>query len=86
VLTDAGRRVTEQISATRLDTLTTALDRMTDQEQASLHFLLGRVMDAVVRKKVGGPWICRQCDFAACERSSGLCPAATAAQARAGGQ
>ena len=82
VLTTTGRRMAEQIGQARLETLTALVDELSPEEQASLLEMLGRVMQTVVQQKSGGAWICRQCDLAACERSSGHCPAANAARAK----
>ncbi|HEY0815269.1 MAG TPA: MarR family transcriptional regulator [Pseudonocardia sp.] len=85
-LTAGGERLADQITAARL----TALDRLTAgltaAEQRTLVELLGRVLANVVDTKNEGAWICRLCDTSACGRSDGLCPTATAATRRFGGE
>jgi hypothetical protein len=82
MLTDAGRRAAEAGAAARMAYLRDSLATLTAAERETLDHLLGRVMAAVVDRKDGGTWICRQCDLAGCERSSGRCPAMNAAAAK----
>ena len=84
VLTEAGQRAAERITAARAALLTGALDGLSPAERETLHALLGRVMATIVRGKEGGAWICRLCDLDACGRATGHCPAATAAAAKHG--
>jgi DNA-binding MarR family transcriptional regulator len=81
-LTDAGKRVAEQVTAARAALLTSLLDELSPAEQETLHALMSRIMANVVRGKEGGAWICRLCDLEACGRASGHCPAANAAAAK----
>ncbi|GAA4379250.1 hypothetical protein GCM10023152_26530 [Agromyces bauzanensis] len=68
-----------------------ATSGLTDVEAAALEELLAklvaaRVEERVERRRAGdsGPWWCRTCDFAACGRPEGRCPAhATAVRAYA---
>lgn len=83
-LTDAGQRVAGQITAARAALLASALDELSPAERDTLHTLLSRIMASMVRSKEGGAWICRLCDFGACGRASGHCPAANAAAAKYG--
>ena len=83
-LTDAGQRVAGQITAARAALLASALDELSPAERDTLHSLLSRIMASMVRSKEGGAWICRLCDFGACGRASGHCPAANAAAAKYG--
>jgi DNA-binding MarR family transcriptional regulator len=92
LLTEAGRSAAEAGAAARIAYLRDSLATLSPAERATLDGLLGRVMAAVVDRKDGGAWICRQCDLTACERSAGHCPAMNAAvntamakQAAAGG-
>lgn len=82
VLTDAGRRVAEQVGAARAALLTSALDGLSPAERETLYALMSRIMANVVRSKEGGAWICRLCDVGFCGRASGHCPAANAAAAK----
>jgi DNA-binding MarR family transcriptional regulator len=82
ILTDAGRRAAEAGAAARMAYLRGSLATLTATERETLDHLLGRVMAAVVDRKDGGAWICRQCDLTACERASGRCPAMNAATAK----
>jgi DNA-binding MarR family transcriptional regulator len=82
ILTEAGRRAAEAGAAARLTYLRDSLAPLTAAERETLDHLLGRVMAAVVDRKDGGAWICRQCDLTGCERSSGRCPAMNAATAK----
>ncbi|MGF7236577.1 MAG: MarR family winged helix-turn-helix transcriptional regulator [Frankia sp.] len=84
VLTDEGRRLAAELSATRARTLEGLLNGLSGDERKTLHSLLGRVMANVVEAKDGGAWICRLCDLAACGRAEGHCPAANAAARRYG--
>jgi DNA-binding MarR family transcriptional regulator len=82
MLTEAGRRAAEAGAAARMAYLRDSLATLSPAERATLDGLLGRVMAAVVDRKDGGAWICRQCDLTACERSDGHCPAMNAAMAK----
>lgn len=82
ILTDAGRRAAEAGAAARMAYLRGSLGTLTAAERETLDHLLGRVMAAVVDRKDGGAWICRQCDLTGCERSSGRCPAMNAGMAK----
>jgi rubrerythrin len=82
ILTDAGRRAAEAGAAARLIYLRDSLATLTVAERETLDHLLGRVIAAVVDRKDGGAWICRQCDLTGCGRSSGRCPAMNAATAK----
>ncbi|MET0864051.1 MAG: MarR family transcriptional regulator [Nakamurella sp.] len=80
ILTERGRAVAGELRIARLASLQGMLTGLTDDEQETLHTLLGRVMGTIVEQKSGGAWICRQCDLAACERAAGHCPAQVAAK------
>lgn len=85
VLTEAGERVAQQITAARATLLSSVLSDLSAAERETLHALMSRVMAGVVRRKEGGAWICRLCDLGACGRASGHCPTANAAAARYAG-
>jgi DNA-binding MarR family transcriptional regulator len=82
VLTDAGERVAQQVTAARAALLSSVLDDLSPAERETLHALMSRIMASIVRGKEGGAWICRLCDLDACGRASGHCPAANAAAAK----
>ena len=82
LLTEAGKRAAQQITAARAALLRGVLDELTPAERDTLHSLMSRVMANVVSSKEGGAWICRLCDLDACGRPAGHCPAASAAAAK----
>lgn len=82
LLTEAGKRAAQQITAARAALLRGVLDELPPAERETLHTLMSRIMASVVRSKEGGAWICRLCDLDACGRASGRCPAANAAAAK----
>lgn len=84
-LTPRGEAAAANVSAARADVLDGALNDLTEDERATLHALLGKVMGTIVRGREGdNAWICRLCDTRACGRPQGLCPAATAAAEKYG--
>jgi DNA-binding MarR family transcriptional regulator len=82
ILTEVGRRTAEAGAAARMTYLRESLSTLTAAERDTLDGLLARVMTAVVDRKDGGAWICRQCDLTGCQRSAGHCPAMNAATAK----
>jgi DNA-binding MarR family transcriptional regulator len=88
-LTAAGRRRAGRARAARDAIVQQATSGLTAGEAATLERLLAklveaRVADRVERRGAGEPaaWWCRTCDFAACGRAEGRCPAqVTAARA-----
>jgi len=82
LLTEAGKRAAQQITAARAALLRGVLDELTPAERDTLHSLMSRIMANVVSSKEGGAWICRLCDLDACGRLAGHCPAASAAAAK----
>lgn len=84
VLTEAGERAAERITAARAALLTGALEGLSPAERQTMHSLMGRVMANIVAGKEGGAWICRLCDLDACGRSAGHCPTANAAATKYG--
>jgi DNA-binding MarR family transcriptional regulator len=86
-LTAAGRRRARRARAARATVLRHALTDLDADEAASLEHLLERVVAARVRARIerraeghAGPWWCRTCDFSACGRPAGHCPAQIAAR------
>jgi DNA-binding MarR family transcriptional regulator len=88
-LTARGRRRAQEARAARDEVLHQATGRLTADEAAALEHLLEKLVSArvesrVERRRAGEPgaWWCRTCDFAACGRPDGRCPAqVTAARA-----
>jgi DNA-binding MarR family transcriptional regulator len=89
-LTSAGHRRAVAARQARDQVLQQATRGLTGAEAATLEALLARLVEARVaerieRRRAGEPgaWWCRTCDFAACGRPEGRCPAqVTAARAR----
>lgn len=90
-LTPAGRRTARRILAARRDAVQGALQELSDRERRSLmrlaEALTGQLVDQRLDDRVRGNapssgWLCRLCDFDACGRPDGLCPAAERTRAR----
>jgi DNA-binding MarR family transcriptional regulator len=90
-LTPAGRRAARRILAARHEVLHAALEGLSEQQRRSLmrlaETLTGNLVDLKLdeRGRPNAPasgWLCRLCDFDACGRPEGLCPAAQRARAR----
>jgi MarR family transcriptional regulator, negative regulator of the multidrug operon emrRAB len=88
-LTTKGRKRSRQARAARDEVLSSASSGLTVDEGRALEALLDKVVSARVASRVEcrqakdiGAWWCRTCDFTACGRPEGRCPAQlTAAQA-----
>jgi MarR family transcriptional repressor of emrRAB len=81
-LTGRGRRRAREARAARDEILHQATGRLTAAEADTLEGLLDKLVTARVgtraeRRRAGEPgaWWCRTCDFAACGRPEGRCPA-----------
>ena len=90
-LTPAGRRTARRILATRRQAVHDTLEGLSEQDQRSLMRLAEVLTAQLVDLKLGerdrgnapsSGWLCRLCDFGACGRPDGLCPAAQQAAAR----
>jgi DNA-binding MarR family transcriptional regulator len=91
-LTPAGQRAARGILAARYGAVHSTLEGLSDQEQRSMiglaEALTAQLVDLKLDERarrstsVSG-WHCRLCDFGACGRPDGLCPAAQRARARA---
>jgi rubrerythrin len=87
-LTRRGHQRARQARAARDRIVTSATSALTVAQARTLEALLDKLVSARVtsrleRRRAGeaGAWWCRTCDFAACGRPSGRCPAqATGAQ------
>ncbi|MFE3988858.1 MarR family winged helix-turn-helix transcriptional regulator [Nocardia tengchongensis] len=83
-LTRRGREMAAQILQTREKSLTTALSALSADEIDNLASALDTMLTTVTlaraeqrsaqRSGRPQPWLCRLCDFAACDRSEGDCP------------
>ena len=88
-LTMKGQRRALQARAARDEVIVSAINSLNVSEGQSLEALLDKVVSARVARRIerrrageGGAWWCRTCDFAACGRPQGHCPAqVTAMQA-----
>ncbi len=88
-LTRMGQRRAREARAARDQVIASTTSGLTVQEGQTLEALLDKLVSARVASRVerrrteqGGAWWCRTCDFAACGRPQGRCPAqVTAAQA-----
>ncbi|WP_051247403.1 MarR family winged helix-turn-helix transcriptional regulator [Nocardioides halotolerans] len=85
-LTAAGRRRAAAARAARDKVVRQATGDLSDGDAETLEGLLERLVAArvavrVERRRAGeaGAWWCRTCDFAACGRPEGRCPAQVAA-------
>ena len=86
-LTPAGRRRAREARAARDAVVQQATGDLTAEEATMLEGLLdklvaARVASRIERRKAGesGAWWCRTCDFAACGRPEGRCPAQLTAE------
>jgi MarR family transcriptional repressor of emrRAB len=88
-LTPAGRRRAARVRRSRDEVINDTIDDLDPLQVRSLEALIDqlvrtRVVIRMERRRAGvaGPWWCRTCDFSACGRDRGRCPAhATATQA-----
>ncbi|QIG43462.1 winged helix-turn-helix transcriptional regulator [Nocardioides anomalus] len=93
-LTATGRERAAAARAAREAVLAETVAGLDEDERVQLEALLGAVVEARVRARVadrraggeGGAWWCRTCDFGACGRPEGRCPAQQAAAAAAPAQ
>jgi DNA-binding MarR family transcriptional regulator len=81
VLTAAGRRAAQRISAARAEVLNDSLRVLSAAERDELEPLIGKVLAGLIRGPGAVRWLCRMCDTGACEREEGKCPVANAARA-----
>jgi MarR family transcriptional repressor of emrRAB len=88
VLTAKGRRAARRVLAARSEAIHGVLDLLTGAERASLRPIVERMLGVVTlarlaeRERGHEPvdgWLCRLCDFEACQRDRGACPVANAA-------
>ena len=89
-LTPTGKSSALRVRMAREAAISRAIEQITDGERATLTALCERLIAGVTRQRLelraagrtpAGGALCRMCDFAACGRDAGLCPAAQAAGA-----
>ena len=90
VLTEEGRRQAAEAREARLSTLHDVVAVLDDRERQAFAGILEKLVGPVVSRRLEawaagldppGGWMCRLCDFVACERDEGSCPVANAARA-----
>jgi DNA-binding MarR family transcriptional regulator len=90
-LTPAGRRTARRILAARREALQATLEGLSERERQLLmrlaEALTGQLVDLKLDERARGnapssAWLCRLCDFEACGRADGQCPAARRARDR----
>ena len=88
ILTASGRSAARRILRARADAVEATLAGLTQAERRSLTALAERLTSDLAafrleERRLGrspaGGWLCRLCDFEACGRPHGRCPAATRA-------
>jgi MarR family transcriptional regulator, negative regulator of the multidrug operon emrRAB len=79
-LTPRGRRVARRVRRARSAAIEEMLVDLSAADRASLSRLIEKMVGTVVRSRLAGDeaaggWLCRLCDFEACGRPMGRCPA-----------
>ncbi len=82
VLTDAGVRAAEQVSAARTAVLLRTLSVLSPEERATFDDLVGKMLVGLMRGPGATRWVCRLCDVGLCRGSPGGCPVGNAARER----
>jgi MarR family transcriptional repressor of emrRAB len=89
-LTPAGRTLAQRVRAARESAVTQGLAGLSGDQRATLAEICEQLIATLTRLRLeqraagrepAGGALCRMCDFAACERHEGNCPAARAAAA-----
>jgi MarR family transcriptional repressor of emrRAB len=87
-LTPSGAKLARQVRTARDRVVSRAIEQLTDNERATLTTLCERLIADITWHRLeqrhagdtpAGGALCRMCDFRACEREKGNCPAARAA-------
>jgi MarR family transcriptional repressor of emrRAB len=90
VLTATGRAAAKRVLSARAASVASVLDCLSDNERRSLAGITEKLVARLTEERLddrergkppSGGWICRLCDFDACGRPDGACPAAAAAEA-----
>jgi len=85
VLTRTGHATARRIRAARAAAVEPLFAELDADDRRQLEDLCGRLVRTATRQRLAargqhappeGGWLCRMCDFAACGRDRGLCPAA----------
>ncbi len=84
LLTEAGRRAADRVSAARAAVLSEALARLSPADRQVFGRIMGELLTGFIRGPGATKWMCRFCDTGACGRNEGLCPVANAALAAYG--
>jgi DNA-binding MarR family transcriptional regulator len=88
ILTTTGAKVAKRLRIAREDAIVRHLAKLSDHERVSLTRLCERLVGAVTKQRLeerragftpAGGALCRMCDFGACGRDKGRCPAAQVA-------
>ncbi len=88
-LTASGTKLARQVRVARDRVMNRAIEHLTDNERATLRNLCERLVADITQRRLeqrragdtpAGGALCRMCDFRACEREEGNCPAAEAAR------
>jgi DNA-binding MarR family transcriptional regulator len=86
VLTSSGRAAARRVRAARHTAIESALSELSTADRSSLTKITEKLLAVITRQRLtnreqgnepAGGWICRLCDFEACGRQHGTCPAAT---------
>jgi DNA-binding MarR family transcriptional regulator len=88
VLTAKGRRQARRAARARMDVVATALAKLSEHDSRRLERVVAHVLEGLVTQRLRrreeegerGAWLCRMCDFEACGRPAGRCPAAETAR------
>lgn len=92
ILTATGANVARRVRAAREGAIARSLRTLSNDERAALTRLCEQLVGAIARQRLeqraagftpAGGALCRMCDFVACGREKGNCPAAQAAAAQA---
>lgn len=88
-LTAAGAAAADRVLAARLATVEMSIRDLTGDDRVALARIVDRLLVGVTRRRLQarslgepptGGWLCRLCDFTACQRPAGSCPAAKTAE------
>ena len=93
VLTASGRARSQKVTAARARAIGSVLARLRSDQRRALLPLVDSLVAAVTEQRLEARrrddepagWLCRLCDFGACGRPQGHCPAASAARSKTTG-